>query len=314
LLAQRADSKEDSAHPTATAASTHTHSRSLSDPDADLRSSDHSSVVRRIPLTSLSFFPPPSSNSSALAGPCPALTPSPSHIPPPAATSSTISKGSTLMSTLRATTLSSLFSVLPINASTCDEIFSCLSVDSVSNSMASDEAAVHKLTAIPTTPKRKPLCTDDAVPVSMPSTTLTNSWRKNRTRHAWLSESRNSEEPYTRDDVEQIALASSPIHTMQMQPAAVMQLPGSMMRSSGPKEAPLADSLNSAWRPPSDHHPQTWWSLQTALFVYSAHNTFTVHPSSHLPSLPRCNALRMRAVTFYFAFPALQRPKLKPCR
>jgi hypothetical protein len=254
LLAQRADSEEENiAHPAAAAASTHTHSRSLSDPDADPRSSDRPSVVRRIPLTSLSFFPPPSSNSSALAGLRPASTPSPSHVPPP-----TLSKGSTLTSTFRATALSSLFSVLPINASTRDEIFSRLSVDSASNSTtASDEAAVHELTAVPTTPKRKPLRTDDAAPVSMPSTSLTDSRRKNRARHAWLSESRNGEGPYTRDDVEQIALASSPIHTTQMQPAAAMQLPGSMMRSSAPKEAPLADSLNGAWRPPSDHHPQT---------------------------------------------------------
>ena len=255
LLAQRADSdddeEEDIAHPTA-AASHHSRSRSLSDPDAD-----RPSVVRRIPLTSLSFFPPPSSKSSALAGglfPRPASTPHPSHVPPPAAANTTmLSKGSTLTSTLRASALSSFFSALPINASTRDEIFSRLSIDSVSNSTtASDEAVEHELTPVPTTPKRKPLRTDDAAPVSMPST----SRRKNRARHhTWLSESRYGEEG--RDDVEHIALASTPIHTTQMQPAAAMQLPGSMMRSSAPKEAPLADSLNGVWRSPSDHHPQT---------------------------------------------------------
>ena len=178
-------------------------------------------------------------------------TPSPSHIPPPAATPSTFSKGSTL----RATALSSLFSILPINASTRDEIFSRLSIDSVSNSTTASDETQHELTDVPTTPKRKPLRTDDAAPVSMPRGTR----GKHRARHAWLSESRNGEEghgPYARN-VEQIPLASSPIHTTQMQPAPTMQLPGSMMRSGAPpKDAPLPGSLNGAWRPPNDHHPQ----------------------------------------------------------
>ncbi|KAH9040194.1 hypothetical protein EDB85DRAFT_194983 [Lactarius pseudohatsudake] len=247
LLAQRDDGKEeDTAHP-------HSHSRSRSDPDADPRSSDRPSVVRRIPSTSLSFFPPPS---SAPSGELSRPASSPSHVPPPAATSSTLSKGSTLTSTLRATALSSLFSVLPINASTRDEIFSRLSIDSVSNSTTASDDAEHELTAVLTTPKRKPLRIDDDASTA----TLTNSRRKSRARHAWLSETRNNaeaEEPHTRD-VEQIALASSPIHTTQMQPAATMQLPGSMMRSSAPRPGmPLSqDSLNGAWRPSRDHHPQ----------------------------------------------------------
>lgn len=248
LLAQTVDSaEEDSAR---LASSAHSHSRSDSDADP---SSGRPSVVRRIPLTSLSFFPPPSSNSSALAGG--PSTPSPSHLPPPAAISSTPSKGSNLTSTLGATALSSLFSVLPINASTRDEIFSRLSIDSVSNSTTASDEGEHELTDVPTTPKRKPLRTEDAAPVLMPSTTR----RKNRKRHAWHSESPNGEdahEPYIRN-VEQIALASSPIHTTQMQPAPTMQLPGSMMRSGAPKDASIADSLNSTWRPPSDQHPQT---------------------------------------------------------
>lgn len=236
LLAQRADGEEDAA----AARADH----------ADPRSSNlnRTSAVRRIPTRSFSFFPPPSSSSSALAG---GLHPRPSHVPPPppppaATTASTLSRGPTLTSTLRATALSSLFSALPLNASTRDEILSRLSIDGVSNATtgtaASDEAE-HELTAVPTTPKRKPLRTDDA--------TLTNSRRKSRARHAWLSESRNGQEPsYATRDVEQIALASSPIHTTQMQPAAVMQLPGSVMRSSSsssssaPKEAapPLSRS------------------------------------------------------------------------
>jgi hypothetical protein len=249
LLAQTADSAEDdSARPAAVAASAHSHSRS--DPDADLNL-DRPSVVRRIPLTSLSFFPPPSSNSSALAGGLSAS--SSSHVLPPAAISSTPSKGSNLTSTLGATALSSLFSVLPINASTRDEIFSRLSIDSVSNSTTGSDEAEHELTDVPTTPKRKPLRTEDAAPVLVPSTTR----RKNRKRHAWHSDNgEDAHEPYIRD-VEQIALASSPIHTTQMQPAPTMQLPGSMMRSGAPKDAPLADSLNGTWRPPSDQHPQT---------------------------------------------------------
>ncbi|KAF8268610.1 hypothetical protein EI94DRAFT_1700104 [Lactarius quietus] len=247
--ARHSDGEEDTARP-AGAASSHTRS----DPDAD-SSTNRPSVVRRIPLTSLSFFPPPSSSSSAVAGGLPS-GPSSSHFPPPAASTA---KGPNLTSTLRSTALSSFFSVLPINASTRDEIFSRLSIDSASNSTTGSDEAEHELTDVPTTPKRKPLSTDDTAPVSMPATTLTNSRRKNRPRHAWLSESRNGEEghePYTQN-VEQIPLASSPIHTTQMQPAPAMQLPGSMMRSGAPKEnAPLADSLNGALRP-SDHHPQT---------------------------------------------------------
>ncbi|KAH8995760.1 hypothetical protein EDB92DRAFT_1794506 [Lactarius akahatsu] len=248
LLAQRDDSKEEeTARPPA--ASPHSHSR---DPDADPRSLDRPSLVRRIPSTSLSFFPPPS---SALSGELSRPASSPSRVPPPAATSSTLSKGSTLTSTLRATALSSLFSVLPINASTRDEIFSRLSIDSVSNSATASDDAEHELTAVLTTPKRKPLrIVDDAS-----TATLTNSRRKSRARHAWLSETRSNaeaEEPHTRD-VEQIALASSPIHTTQMQPAATMQLPGSMMRSNVRQGRPLSqESLNGAWRPSSDHHPQ----------------------------------------------------------
>ncbi|KAH8993339.1 hypothetical protein EDB86DRAFT_1383770 [Lactarius hatsudake] len=250
LLAQRDDGKEeDTARPPAASPSLPLSSRS--DPDADPRSSDRPSVVRRIPSTSLSFFPPPS---SALSGELSRPASSPSHVPPPTATSSTLSKGSTLTSTLRATALSSLFSVLPINASTRDEILSRLSIDSASNSTTASDDAEHELTAVLTTPKRKPLRIDDAS-----SSTLTNSRRKSRARHAWLSETRSNaeaEEPFTRD-VEQIALASSPIHTTQMQPAATMQLPGSMMRSSARPGRPLSqDSLDGAWRPSSDHPPQ----------------------------------------------------------
>ncbi|KAH9176803.1 hypothetical protein EDB89DRAFT_2065587 [Lactarius sanguifluus] len=168
LLAQRDDGKEeDTARP-------HSQSRSRSDPDADPRSPDRPSLVRRIPSTSLSFFPPPS---SALSG--------------------ELSR-STLTSTLRATALSSLFSVLPINASTRDEIFSRLSIDSVSNSTTASDDAEHELTAVLTTPKRKPLriVDDDAS-----TATLTNSRRKSRARHAWLSE--------THHDAE----AEEPLHT-----------------------------------------------------------------------------------------------------
>jgi hypothetical protein len=114
---------------------------------------------------------------------------------------------------------------------------------------------------VPTTPKRKPLRTDDAAPVFVPNGTNTRGKNRARARHAWLSEPRNEEghERYHARDVEQIALASNAIHTTQMQPAPAMQLPGYLMRSGAPKDAPppLADSLNGAWHPPSDHHPQT---------------------------------------------------------
>jgi hypothetical protein len=64
----------------------------------------------------------------------------------------------------------------------------------------------------------------------------------------WLSRSRDPSdrrEPYARD-VEQIALASSPIHTTQMQPGPTMQLPESMSRSPS-KGTPPNDPHNSHW-------------------------------------------------------------------
>lgn len=231
----------------------------------DPRTSDSSSFIRRIPSASLSFFPPPSSTRPST--PPPAGPPfasvssstspfhSRSHSP---ATVGTHSRGGgpNLSSGLRATNaLSSLFSILPINASTRDEIMSRLSVDSVSNSTtgtASDEAE-HELTAVPTTPKPRRA---GAQPTTLSAPLAVRAQRKKSPAHTWLSES--SSEPYSGygepdpRDVEQIALASSPIHTMQMQPAPTMQLPESMTRSP-PKGCP-----SSPPPPPNDPHSNVW--------------------------------------------------------
>lgn len=236
MLAQRADSEQDIVPNTAPGP----HLRV----NLDLRTSDSSSFVRRIPSASLSFFPPPSSVRSSTpppAGPPFASVSSPtspfhsrSHSP---ATVGTHSRGGgpNLSSGLRATNaLSSLFSILPINASTRDEIMSRLSIDSIPNSTtgtASDEAE-HELTAVQTTLKPRRA---DAQPTSLSAPMAVRARRKKSPAHTWLSES--STEPYSGygepdpRDVEQIALASSPIHTMQMQPAPTMQLPESMTRS-----------------------------------------------------------------------------------
>ncbi|KAI0256350.1 hypothetical protein BJV78DRAFT_1278855 [Lactifluus subvellereus] len=215
---------------------------------SDQCSLDPSPVVRRVPPTSLSFFPPPSSSASAL--PEARSTPmSPSHSP---AAISTPPRGSNMTSNLRANALSSLFSVLPINASTRDEIMSRLSIDSVSNSTTgttSDEGE-HELTPVPATPKPR---SDTSVPI--PGPFLTNPRRK-RPARTWLSDSDSRDadgrqEPSARD-VEHIALASSPIHTTQMQPAPVMQLPDYIMRSPS-KGATPNNSHNGARRSSGDH-------------------------------------------------------------
>ena len=219
----------------------------------DPRTSDSSPFVRRIPSTSLSFFPPPSMRSSTsppAGAPFASLsstTPSYSRSQSPAATISAHSRGPSQSSNLRANAISSLFSILPINASTRDEIMSRLSIDSVSNSTtgtASDEDE-HELTAVTTTPK---LRADEPESISAP---LAVNSRRRKATHTWLSESSEANgygEPHPRD-VEQIALASSPIHTMQMQPAPTMQLPESMTRS--PPKAPPPP-------PPNDPHGDAW--------------------------------------------------------
>ncbi|KAI0305384.1 hypothetical protein B0F90DRAFT_1815027 [Multifurca ochricompacta] len=215
--------------------------------------SESSSIVQRIPTTTLSFFPPPSSSSSTSASSHPttmsAITTFRSHHHS-SATLSAPSKGSNLTSTLRANALSSLFSVLPINASTRDEIMSRLSIDSVSNSTtgtASDEAE-HELTAVPTTLKQR---TSTSMSMAIPTPFMKSQGKS--PAYTWLTDSSkaDSREPYS-TDVEQIPLASSPIHTTQMQPAAAMQLPGHIGRSP-PKAPPPNDSHNSAWRLSSDH-------------------------------------------------------------
>jgi hypothetical protein len=237
LLAQRPDSNDDTVREAAPA------------PHLDTNASDSSPIVQRIPSTSLSFFPPPSSR----PGTPPPGTPFNSIASTTAfhsrsrssATISTPPRVSNLASNLRSTALSSIFSILPINASTRDEIMSRLSMDSNSNSTtgtASDEDE-HELTAVPTTPKLRANAS-----ASISTAPLATGSRRKSPARAWVSRSGDLNGyggSYSRD-VEQIPLASSPIHTTQMQPAPTMQLPQSMTRSP-PKGTPPNDPHNSDW-------------------------------------------------------------------
>ena len=238
LLAQRPDSNDDTVHEAAPA----TH--------LDTNASDSSPVVQRIPSTSLSFFPPPSSRPgtpplgtpfNSIASTTPFHSRSRSR-----AAISTPPRASNLASNIRSTALSSFFSILPLNASTRDEIMSRLSIDSSSNSTtgtASDEDE-HELTTVPTTPKLRANAS-----ASITTAPLATGSRRKSPARAWVSRSRDLNgygDSYSRD-VEQIPLASSPIHTTQMQPAPTMQLPESMTRSP-PKGTPPNDPHNSDWR------------------------------------------------------------------
>ena len=214
----------------------------------DTNASDSPPVVQRIPSTSLSFFPPPSSSSSRPGTPPPGTpfdsvsSTTPFHarsrsrgiIPTPP-------RASNLASNLRSTALSSIFSILPLNASTRDEIMSRLSIDSNSNSTtgtASDEDE-HELTTVPTTPKLRANAS-----ASTSTAPLVRGSRRKSPPRAWVSRSGGLNgygDSYSRD-VEQIPLASSPIHTTQMQPAPTMQLPESMTRSP-----PRGTPPNSDW-------------------------------------------------------------------
>jgi len=220
----------------------------------DRRTLDPSPMVQRIPSTSLSFFPPPSSRPSTPPPSQERLTSmsSTSLLLPRSYSSATIATPSRGPS-LRSNALSSLFSILPINASTRDEIMSRLSIDNVSIPTTASDEAEHELTAVPTTSKH-PASTSGT---SFADSLATNSQRqRQRPTRTWLTESskpNGNQEPYLRD-VEQIALASSPIHTTQMQPAAAMQLPESITRSPPKGPPPPSDPHNGTWRPSGGDH------------------------------------------------------------
>ncbi|KAI9507476.1 hypothetical protein F5148DRAFT_1149727 [Russula earlei] len=233
--------------------------------DADSRVGvpSRSTHLGRIPSASLSFFPPPTSRPSTP----PSEARFASRLQPrshsPAAVGAPSSRGPNAPSGgLRANALSSFFSILPINASTRDEIMSRLSMDSASNSTItgtpSDEAD-HELTAVPKVPSGKRIANASG---SIPAPLATADSQRKSTARTWLSDSSTTpygyREPYLRD-VEQIALASSPIHTTQMQPAAAMQLPESMMTRSPPKGPPPSDPHDGAWRPSGGDHRRIRW-------------------------------------------------------
>ena len=221
--------------------------------------SDSLPIVQRIPSASFSFFPPPSSRAST-PPPGTSFTSASSTTPFQSRSHSpaTPPRVPSLASNLRSTALSSFFSILPLNASTRDEIMSRFSIDSVSNSTtgtASDEDE-HELITVPTTPELRanaPSASISAAPLAM------GSRRRRSPPPRWLSRSRDPSdrrEPHARD-VEQIALASSPIHTTQMQPAPTMQLPESMSRSPS-KGTPPNDPHNGDWRLSDGDYGRTW--------------------------------------------------------
>jgi hypothetical protein len=241
LLAQRPDSNDDTVREAAPASHLDTNASDPSPPP----------VVQRIPRTCLSFFPPPSSSSSSSR---------PGTPPPGTAIDSTFatsrlhsrsrSRATLSISTppppsrnIRSTALSSFFSILPLNASTRDEIMSRLSVDSNSNSTtgtASDEDE-HELTAVRTTPKLRADASAAASPSPSSAPLAAGPRRRKSPARGWVSRSRSGDlngygGSYS-GDTEEIPLASSPIHTTQMQPAPTMQLPESIMtRSPDPSE------------------------------------------------------------------------------
>lgn len=249
LLAQRPASNDDSVVREAALASL-----------VDTNASDSSSppVVQRIPSTSLSFFPPPSSRPGTpppgtliidSVASSSSTTAFHSHARSRATISTPPTRVSNLASNLRTTALSSFFSILPLNASTRDEIMSRLSIDSASNSTtgtASDEDE-HELTTVPTTPKVR--ANASAASISTAPLATTGPRKRKSPARAWVSRSGGLNgygESYSRD-VEQIPLASSPIHTTQMQPAPAMQLPESIMPRSPPKGTPPNDPNSSDW-------------------------------------------------------------------
>ncbi|KAI0066026.1 hypothetical protein BV25DRAFT_1912831 [Artomyces pyxidatus] len=203
---------------------------------------DHSPIypVHKVPAIRLSYFPPSSTTSFAepsssrqhrgITSSTPSSFsdfPASDYQPPPA----TMSRASTSSSLLRAGPLSSLFSVLPIAASTRDELMSRLSVESASTSTtgtASDEEEL-EMNAVPTTPKSRQKLTHPATVVSphhLPTSILPHLKAKRK------------------PSGEQIALASNPIRTVQMQPAPLMQLPEHISRSSSKTSV----DANVAWR------------------------------------------------------------------
>ncbi|KAI0268835.1 hypothetical protein BC834DRAFT_655545 [Gloeopeniophorella convolvens] len=209
---------------------------------------ERSSNVKRVPTTSLSFFPP-SSNPGAyprtVSSPLP-FKDNPYSISAP----STPPRRSNQLSSIGANALSSLFSALPLNASTRDELISRLSMESASTSTtgtASDEVE-HELTTVPTTPKSRTNASA-LIPVPFISPQRSGPSRTKSSDSGVLS----GREPPERS-VEQIALSSTPIHTVQMQPAAIMQLPEHMARS--PSKGSSGNlSRNSAWFPSNDRPP-----------------------------------------------------------
>ncbi|THH18744.1 hypothetical protein EW146_g2280 [Bondarzewia mesenterica] len=192
-------------------------------------------TIRRIPAARLSFFPPSRSHFASSVN-----SPSRPHLSRTASLDSSrafplesSSRSSTMGSALRHSlttsstptstpplrphALSTFVSALPFSASTRDEIFSRLSIESASTSTTGSDEQEHELAVVPTTPRPRPK--------RNPPTPFAASPRKN---------GRTS--PYA---PEQIALVPSTgaVRSIQMEPVPAMQLPARISRSSSASKA-----------------------------------------------------------------------------
>ncbi|KAI0049942.1 carbohydrate-binding module family 50 protein [Auriscalpium vulgare] len=203
--------------------------------------------VHKVPATRLSYFPPSSSSPqlpSFTAPDSPIRTRtapsspanlsdilSPDYFTPPATIAARPSH-TTSSSNLRNHTLATIFSVLPIPASTREDIISRFSVESTSSSVTGSDDQEHEMRTVPTTPKSR-VKLSSPIPFLSPRKSTPNP--KHASPPSFLSRTpsngkgKGSRPP---DVVEHIALGSSPIRTVQMEPAPVMRLPEQMVRTA----------------------------------------------------------------------------------
>ncbi|KAI0318896.1 hypothetical protein OF83DRAFT_1170717 [Amylostereum chailletii] len=226
-------------------------------PSTEISSSPHpdsaeSYTIHRVPAARLSYFPPPNHdrpNPNPNPNPNPKLRPSAStsnstdsiHSPswdarpdPFSASAATLAaRFTSTASTLRNTALSSLFSALPLAASTRDDLFTRLSIDSsASSATGSDEHEhEHELAPVPPTPKPKPS------PPAGPTPPIPFvSPKRAPTRVSSISSHRKGKTKKTDgEDAEHIPLATSPQRAQQMQPTPGMLLPDGIARSVSSK-------------------------------------------------------------------------------
>lgn len=213
-------------------------------------------TLRRVPNSSLSFFPP-SHSSHTMHSPRDRIPPTPSSIldtdyfspisVTPPVLESTRNRLLSATSTL-APKLAPLFSALPFSASTRDEIISRLSFDSSSNSTSvSDEQDV-ELSSVQTSRR----ATSGSTSPTPSSHTLTStSPNRNRLRPKSstgdTSRRRSKKDRAGPEEEEELIPLSSPtmVRTVQMEPSPAMQLPPRISRSVSVSEADLKGERDS---------------------------------------------------------------------